>query len=124
MKGKIVSVITLIVLAGTLITVAPAATPNNAFSRAQATEVARDYIRTAAFSRLGLIHQLRYEGFSLYDATWGTDHIRANWYKQALRSGREYLRSSHFSKSGLYRQLVYEKFTRAQAAYAVNIIYG
>lgn len=105
-------------VAGALL--APATSLASPASRAQATALAKDYLRSSAFSRKGLAEQLRYEGFSGYDAAWGADHSGANWYRQAVLEARSYLRSSHFSHSGLVGQLVYEGFTAAQAQYGVR----
>ena len=86
----------------------------------QATQSAREYLASQAFSRSGLIHQLEYEGFSEAEATRGVDAVHANWYVQAVRDAREYLASQSFSRSGLIRQLRYEGFTLRQATYGVN----
>ncbi len=99
---------------------APASSQANPVSRAQATATAKDYLRSSAFSRKGLIEQLRFEGFSGYDAVWGTDHSGANWYRQAVLEAKGYLRSSHFSHSGLVEQLEFEGFSAAQAQYGVR----
>ena len=86
----------------------------------QATELAKDYLRAMAFSRLGLIGQLRYEGFAPATAAYGVDHSGARWLVQSTRMGNEYLRSGHFSCSGLISQLKYEKFTPMQATYGAH----
>jgi hypothetical protein len=78
------------------------------------------YLGVLAFSRSGLIKQLQFEGFSLADATYGTDVQNANWMAQAARKAREYLNSQPFSRDGLIRQLEFEGFTRAQAEYGVK----
>ena len=82
--------------------------------------MARDYLAYSAFSRIGLIKQLKYEGFSTADATYGTDAAGANWYRQAARMAAEYLDYQPFSRSGLIAQLKYEGFTTRQATYGVN----
>ena len=71
-------------------------------------------------SRTGLIDQLKYEGFSVADATFGVNHIRANWNEQAAASAKDYLDMQAFSRTGLIEQLKYEGYTPAQAAYGVN----
>ena len=86
----------------------------------QARLMARDYLDNSAFSRSGLIEQLKYEGFSTQAATYGVDHVTVSWYRQALLSAREYLGNQHFSRSGLVDQLKYEGFTWSQAVYGVD----
>jgi hypothetical protein len=92
------------------------------YSRAQAVGKAKEYLRFEAFSRSGLIGQLKYEGFSSYDSAWGADHSGANWYHQAVKKARDYLRFEHFSASGLIGQLRYEGFTLPQARYGVHAV--
>jgi hypothetical protein len=94
-----------------------AATPAHAsaISRAQAVRSAKQYLHTLPFSLRGLASQLRYEGFSRSDATYGASHSGANWMKQAVRAARHYLRTMPFSRSSMVQQLVYEKYTHPQA---------
>jgi len=94
-------------------TVTPAhATP---ISRAQAVRSAKQYLQTMPFSLSGLAKQLRYEGFSRSDATYGASHSGANWMKQSVRAARQYLHTMPFSRSSMVQQLVYEGFTHRQA---------
>jgi len=85
--------------------------------------MAKQYIKTMAFSKSGLVEQLQYEGFSRGAASCGASHAGANWYAQAVKSAREYLRTMPFSRSGLIEQLEYEGYTHAQAAYGVSRAY-
>jgi hypothetical protein len=55
------------------------ATPTSWISRANAVRMAKEYLSSQAFSRKGLVSQLKYEGFSRSDATYGASHSRANW---------------------------------------------
>src|SRR4051812_5504563 len=89
------------------VTAAPATTTN----RTQAVRAAKSYLRFQAFSLKGLIHQLKYEGYSTSDATYGASHADANWMTQAVRSAKSYLKFEAFSFSGMVRQLKYEGFT-------------
>jgi hypothetical protein len=94
-------------------TVTPAhATP---ISRANAVRSAKQYLQFEAFSRNGLISQLKFEGYSTYDATYGVSHSGANWMKQAVKKAKEYLQYQAFSRSGLIQQLEFEGFTPSQA---------
>ena len=98
---------------------APTSGPSSV-SRDNAREMALDYLDYSAFSRTGLIKQLKYEGFSTADATYGADATHANWYRQAARMAADYLDYSSFSRRGLIAQLKYEGFTTSQATYGVN----
>lgn len=80
------------------------------------------YLGFLAFSRPGLIKQLQFEGFSLPDATYGTDVQNANWLAQAARKARQYLDTQPFSRDGLIRQLEFEGFTRAEAEHGVRSV--
>jgi|SRR5690349_564847 len=77
-----------------------------------------------AFSKSGLIKQLKFEGFSRSDATYAVTHVRVNWNQQAVKSARTYLDGPMaFSRSGLVQQLKFEGFTQAQAEYGVSKAY-
>ncbi|GAB2582649.1 hypothetical protein Aab01nite_60160 [Paractinoplanes abujensis] len=89
-------------------------------SQQNAVDKAADYLSYMAFSRSGLIKQLKFEGFSTKDATVGVDAQKANWNEQAAKKAQEYLDSSSFSRSGLIKQLKFEGFTTAQATYGVK----
>ena len=90
--------------------------------QANARESAASYLRYSSFSRLGLIDQLEYEGFSTEDATYGVDAQNADWFQQAVLTAESYLRYSAFSRSELIGQLEYEGFTSEQAVYGVNAV--
>ena len=62
-------------------------------SQRNAVSKGASYLRSSSFSRSGLISQLQYEGFSLDDATYGTDAQNADWSAQAVKKGASYLRS-------------------------------
>jgi hypothetical protein len=89
-------------------------------NRAQAVRAAQQYLQSQAFSLKGLISQLKYEGFSTSDATYGASHAGANWTQQAVRAAKEYLRSQAFSLKGLISQLKYGGFSASQATYGAS----
>jgi hypothetical protein len=91
-------------------------------SRANALRSAKNYLRLTAFSLKGLVKQLKFEGYSTSDATYGASHSGANWYKQAARSAKKYLKLTAFSRSGLIQQLEFEGYTHAQALYGVRAV--
>jgi colicin import membrane protein len=92
--------------------------------RANAIDTALSYLDYSAFSRSGLIDQLKYEGFSGSDAKFAVDSIDVDWSEQAAKSAASYLEYSAFSLSGLIDQLEYEGYTRAQAEYGANDAFG
>jgi hypothetical protein len=96
------------------------AEPAETVSQEQARLSAESYLEWGAFSRKGLIGQLKYEGFSRADATYAVSAISVNWNKQAAKSARSYLDTMPLSRVELIDQLEYEGFTTAQAVYGVN----
>ena len=86
----------------------------------QALRCALQYLNYTAFSYDGLIDQLKYEGFSKAEATYGADNCGADWYEQAAKCAKSYLDYTSFSRSGLIEQLEYEGFTYDQAVYGVE----
>ena len=79
-----------------------------------------DYLDYTAFSRSGLIDQLKFEGFTDSEATYGVDHCGADWNEQAILKARDYLDYTSFSRQGLIDQLEFEGFSNAQAVYGVD----
>jgi hypothetical protein len=102
------------------ITVANEGTAGLTSGQRNAIESARSYLSFTAFSKSGLIDQLKFEGYSTRNATFAVNYIKVSWKKQAFKSAKAYLRFTSFSLSGLIDQLVFEGFTRAQAIYGAN----
>jgi hypothetical protein len=98
----------------------PKPTPQVTAEQENAIGSAQDYLDYAAFSRSGLIGQLKYEGYSTTVATFAVDHLTVNWNEQAYLSAKAYLAYTHFSRSGLISQLKFEGFTTKQATYGVT----
>jgi hypothetical protein len=84
---------------------------------------ARSYLSITAFSRTGLIDQLKFEGYRPRVATFAVDYLHVNWKRQAYLSAKAYLKITHFSLSGLIEQLRFEGFTKAQATYGAKRAY-
>ena len=117
-------------------TPAPAATPSatptkaqasatptataNAQTAAEALRSAESYLDFSAFSRTGLIEQLKFEDYSTKDAMWAVDRVTIDWKEQAAESAESYLKFSSFSRTGLTDQLIFEGFTPEQAKYGVG----
>jgi hypothetical protein len=88
----------------------------------QAERSAQHYISMMPFSRIGLIEQLQYEGYSVSEATLAVDSLNINYNEQAYKSAVNYLQMMPFSRSELIDQLLYEGYTQAQATSAVSRI--
>jgi hypothetical protein len=84
---------------------------------------AEEYLDMGAFSRSGLVKQLKFEGYSTEDAIYAVDTVSPDWNEQAEKSAEEYLEMSSFSRSGLVKQLRFEGFTEQQAVHGVNQAY-
>lgn len=98
------------------------AEPVMTMGQEQAVAKAQDYLDYTAFSRKGLIEQLKYEGFSKGDATFAVDYIDVDWKAQAAKKAQDYIDYSSFSRSGLIEQLEYEGFTKSQAKYGAKAV--
>ena len=85
-----------------------------------ALSTAHDYLDTMAFSRSGLIDQLKYEGYTSSEAEYAVDNCGADWDYQAVLMAEEYLDAMPFSRSGLIEQLEYEGFSYSQASAAAT----
>lgn len=83
---------------------------------------AEGYLSFSAFSKKGLIAQLKYEEYAQEDAEFAVDNIDVDWNEQAVKSAEAYLETSAFSRQGLIDQLKYEKYTQKQAEQAVDAV--
>lgn len=86
----------------------------NALSKAE------DYLDYMAFSKKGLIKQLKYEGYTTKEANYAVNHVSVSWKEQAAKAAQNYIDTMSFSKSGLIDQLKYEGFTQKQAEYGTK----
>lgn len=84
-----------------------------------ALEEAKSYLRSSAFSRSGLIEQLKYEGYSEENATYAVDNVGADWAEQALLAAQDYVDVTAISNEHLYNMMSYEGFTDDQTDYAM-----
>jgi hypothetical protein len=100
----------------------PPAAPfgNGTVSQQNALKSATNYLSVLAFSRSGLIDQLKHEGFNEADAIFGVDALDADWNAQAAYQAAKYLLVSAFSHSGLVTQLLHEGYSQEQAEYGVS----
>ena len=85
-----------------------------------ALKKAKEYLNVMAFSKDGLIAQLKFDKFTNSQATYGANNCGANWNEQAAKKAREYLNVMAFSRDGLIAQLEFDKFTNEQAVYGAE----
>lgn len=96
----------------------------------QAVKCAKDYIKTMAFSRAGLIDQLSSDfgsKFTKEQAEYAVSTLESggmvDWNEQAVKAANDYLEFMSFSRQGLIDQLSSQygsKFTKEQAEYAAT----
>ena len=98
----------------------PKPTKSATLGESNALASALSYLNYSAFSRKGLIEQLKFEGFSTSEAEYAVKNCGADWNEQAAKSAKQYLEYSSFSRQGLIEQLEFEGFTHDQAVYGVK----
>jgi hypothetical protein len=121
--GNVIASPTATAVDTTVVTIANESTTGLTSAQRNAIGSARSYLSITAFSRTGLIDQLKFEGFRPRVATFAVDYLGVNWKRQAYKSAKSYLAISHFSLSGLIDQLRFEGFTKAQATYGAKRAY-
>ena len=67
----------------------------------KALEAAKRYISILAFSKKGLIEQLKFDGFTTKEAKYAVKKLNVNWKAQAVKKAESYLEILAFSKKGL-----------------------
>ena len=107
---------------GTEITLTLEEKPKLTLAQENAVRSAQNYLDFMGFSRVGLIGQLEYEGFSTEDATFAADNAGADWNLEAAEKAQSYLDFSSFSREGLYGQLEYEGFLPSEIEYALAAV--
>ena len=101
-------------------------TSNPTTGMQNAYRAANDYLKTMAFSRSGLIKQLKYEGYTSDEAEYAVSELErtgVDWSVMATRAAEQYLKTMSFSKSRLKEQLIHDGFTSSQAQHAVDMVY-
>lgn len=120
MKRLIATIALVAAVLAVLLPGAVTAAHASTISRANAVRSAKEYLHTMAFSRTGLIHQLRFDGYTAGDARYGVSHAHANWMRQAVRAAKDYLHTMPFSRSGMVQQLEFDGFTHGQALHGAR----
>jgi len=99
------------------------------YSKGKQPELTKEYAvefaqstldKSGPWSRSALIDVLTYEGFSKANATYGVDHIGADWYEQAYLMASDYVYDFYNDEEGLFEQLLQEGYTEDQAYYALE----
>lgn len=90
--------------------------------RQNAIKKAQSYLSHSAFSRKGLVDQLRFEGYTDDEAVFACDYLEPDWYAEAAEKAASYMSHMSFSKQGLYDQLIFEGFTEDEALYGVTSV--
>lgn len=83
---------------------------------------AEQYLSIMAFSHRGLVAQLKFEGYTTDEATYGADNCGANWNEQAAKKAQQYMELMSFSRQRLIDQLKYDGFTQSQAEYGASAV--
>ncbi|MTT30415.1 hypothetical protein GMB86_00110 [Terrilactibacillus sp. BCM23-1] len=83
-------------------------------------QTAKDYLDYTAFSKSGLIKQLKFDKYSTADATFAVNHIEVDWKEQAVKTAQDYMDYSSFSRQGLIDQLKFDGYTQEEATYGVD----
>jgi hypothetical protein len=96
--------------------------PSETVEEANATRKAESYLSVMGFSKTGLIAQLKFDGFSTADATYGVENIVVDWDEQAAKKAKSYMDVMAFSANGLIGQLIFDGFTDRQAAYGAYMV--
>jgi hypothetical protein len=95
------------------------ATQNETTKPKNTRQSVESYLGYSAFSRLGLVDQLLYEGFTNSQVKYGVASANTDRNEQAEKSVKAYLDSGSFPRQELIDQLEYGRFSRAQAEHGV-----
>jgi SOS response regulatory protein OraA/RecX len=100
------------------------ATPSPAMTLGQenALRSAKEYLRMSGFSRSGLVHQLKHEGFSADEARIAVEAADPDWLDQAINAAKSYISSASFSRRSLVEQLNHDGFSDHDATAAADAV--
>ena len=96
----------------------PRATPG----RAAAIEAARAYLSSRTMSRIRLLEQLDFDGYSSADSEYAIATLNPDWNEEAYQAAGGHIFAGAFSRIALLYQLDYEGFTVAQAEYGIDTL--
>ncbi len=98
----------------------PVKSSDETLSQKNAIKMAKKYLDYTAFSKNGLVEQLKCEDFSEEDANYAVNQITVDWQEQAVKMAEKYLDYTAYSRGGLIEQLEFEGFSNEEATYAVD----
>lgn len=96
--------------------------PEQTLGRAAAIEAARAYLLARTMSRIRLLEQLDFDGFSSADSEYAIAILNPDWNEEALQSAAGHILVGAFSRIALLYQLDFEGFTVAQAEYGIDTL--
>lgn len=96
--------------------------PSITIGQKNALSAAESYLAYTSFSYTGLIEQLKFEEYSVEDATYAADNCGADWNEQAAIHAKSYLDYTSFSRGSLIEQLKFDGFTTEQAEYGATAV--
>lgn len=96
--------------------------PKLTMGQQNAVSKAQSYLNLTGFSRTGLIDQLKFEGFSVEDATFGADNAGADWNAECAEKAQSYIDMTSFSRDGLAEQLAFEGFLPAEIEHGLTAV--
>jgi len=96
------------------------AEPEMTAGQKNALAAAENYLQFQAFSKTGLIKQLKFEKYPEKDAVFAVNNLDVDWKEQAALAAENYLSMQAFSREGLIQQLKFEGYTQAEAEYGVK----
>ena len=80
-------------------------------SQRKAFNEALSYLEAGAFSRYGLIEQLKEDSIPFLDANFAVDHLKVDWYEQAYREAKDYLKIRTYTLEEMIEQLKEDRFS-------------
>ena len=89
-------------------------------SQRKAFNEALSYLEAGAFSRYGLIEQLKEDKIPFLDANFAVDHLKVDWFEQAYREAKDFLKIRSFTLEEMIEQLKYDRFSYEQAEYGAT----
>jgi hypothetical protein len=96
--------------------------PSATIGERNAVNAAKNYVSIMGFSYNSLVEQLKFEGYTDSEATYGANNCGADWNEECAESASNYLSTMSFSRESLKEQLEYEGFTASQIEYGLSSV--
>ena len=91
MKTKRFFSVAIVMLLCSLLLMEPISASAASYGEQNAARTAKLYLLSGAFSKKGLIKQLKFEGYTGKEAKYAVNHCGASWKKQAVKGAKAYL---------------------------------